>query len=130
MCRHYSTGIKFKLVAWRFEESNNGRRKNSRCSSRKVKRLGGITHITKRFTTQNKETKIIVNSPWVKEHVLFKDKSKYHAKSDYGKMMSFLTSYTSAGKNKNDDVPDGMAQFALFVQSLTGNKVEIFKRPF
>ncbi len=120
---------KHKVQACRFESNNAGGR-TADVVQEKVKKLGGITHITKRFTTQNKETKIIVNSPWVKEHVLFKDKSKYHAKSDYGKMMSFLTSYTSAGKNKNDDVPDGMAQFALFAQSLTGNKVEIFKRPF
>lgn len=121
--------VKHKVQACRFESNNAGGR-TADVVQEKVNKLGGITHITKRFTTTNKETKIIVNSPWVKEHVFFKDKSKYHAKSDYGKMMNFLTSYTSAGKNKNDDVPDGMAQFALFVQSLTGNKVEIFKRPF
>ena len=38
------------------------------------------TRITKKFTTQNKETKIIVNSGWVKEHVLIKDKSMYTPK--------------------------------------------------
>jgi hypothetical protein len=35
-----------------------------------------------------------------------------------------------AGKNKFDDVPDGMAQLAEFVQSFAMNKVEIVKRPF
>ena len=29
-----------------------------------VKKKGGITHITTKFTTANKETKIIVNSAW------------------------------------------------------------------
>lgn len=121
--------FKRKVQMCRFESNNAGGRAADEVN-RLLKEKGGFTHITKRFTTANKETKIIVNSPWVKEHVLFKDKTKYGPKSDYDKMMKFLTSYTSAGKNKNDDVPDGMAQFALFVQSLTGNKVEIFKRPF
>jgi hypothetical protein len=35
-----------------------------------------------------------------------------------------------AGKNKNDDVPDGFAQLSEFAQSLEGNKVTVFKRPF
>ena len=91
---------------------------------------GGITHITTKFTTANKETKIIVNSPWVKEHCLFKDESMYKRKSDYGKMMNFLCSYTMAGKNDHDDVPDGMAMLAEYAQSLVGAKVQIFPRPF
>ena len=70
-----------------------------------MKKKGGITHITTKFTTTNKETKIIVNSAWVKEHCLFKDASLYQRKSDYGKMMDMLCSYTMAGKNKHDDVP-------------------------
>ena len=78
----------------------------------------------------NKETKIIVYSAWVKEHCLFKDSSLYQKKSDYGKMMDMLCSYTVAGKNKHDDVPDGMAMLAEYAQSLSGQKVEVFKRPW
>ena len=87
-------------------------------------------YITTKFTTANKETKIIVNSAWVKEHCLFKDASLYQKKSDYGKMMDMLCSYTVAGKNKHDDVPDGMAMLAEYAQSLSGQKVEIFQRPW
>jgi hypothetical protein len=76
------------------------------------------------------ETKIIVNSPWVKEHVLFKDKTKIKSNTDYSRMMNFLKTYTQKGKNKTDDVPDGMAQFALFVQSLIAGQVTVIKRPF
>ena len=50
-----------------------------------VKNNGGITKITTKFTTSNKETKIILNSAWVKEHCLFKDNSMYKKKDDYGK---------------------------------------------
>lgn len=35
-----------------------------------------------------------------------------------------------AGKNKHDDVPDGMAMLAWFAQSLAGNKVTVFERYF
>lgn len=121
--------VKHKVKACRFESNNAGGRTADTVQGL-IKKQNGITHITKKFTTGNKETKIIVNSPWVKEHVLFKDKSKYKPKSDYGKMMNFLTSYTLMGKNKNDDVPDGMAQFAIFAQSLTSGQVKAFKRPF
>lgn len=95
-----------------------------------LKTLGGITHITTKFTTANKETRIIVNSEWVKNHCLFKDKSMYTGNSEYGTMMRLLTTYSMMGKNKHDDVPDGMAMFADFVQSLSGNSVEVVKRPF
>jgi hypothetical protein len=45
-------------------------------------------------------------------------------------MIDVLCSYTVMGKNKHDDVPDGMAMLSEYVQSLTGNKVEVFQRPF
>lgn len=95
-----------------------------------VKAKGGKTHITKKRTLANKETKIIVNSPFVKEHVLFLDPQMYKRGSMYGKMMEKLCSYTVAGRNKHDDVPDGFAQYALFVQNMGGNRAEIVKRPF
>lgn len=95
-----------------------------------IKERGGVTRITTKYTTTNKETKIIVNSTWVKEHCLFKDKSLYKKSSEYGKMVDMLCSYTMAGKNKHDDVPDGMAMLAEFSQNMAGGKIEIIKRPF
>lgn len=90
----------------------------------------GITKITTKFTTSNKETKIILNSAWVKEHCLFKDNSLYKKKEDYGRMMDMPCSYTMAGKNKHDDVPDGMAMLAQYAQSLARNRVTVFERYF
>ena len=66
----------------------------------------------------------------MKEHCLFKDESLYKKNSEYGKMVNMLCSYTMAGKNKNDDVPDGMAMLAEFAQSLGANVVTVFQRPF
>ena len=118
-----------KVKMCRFESNSAGRRIAEKIQC-EVKRMGGITNITTKFTTANKETKIIVNSAWVKEHCLFLDESKYKRNTDYGRMMDMLCSYTMAGKNKHDDVPDGMAMFAEFAQSLNGAVVEVFSRPF
>lgn len=109
-------------------ESNNGGDRVALEVNKKVEEKGGRCNITTKYTSSNKETKIIVNADWVKKHVLFKDKELYLPKNDYGKMMSFLLSYSVAGKNSTDDVPDGLASFALFAQSLRGTKVQIWSR--
>lgn len=121
--------VRDKVKTCRFESNSAGRRVAEKIQG-EVKKRGGITNITTKFTTVNKETKIIVNSAWVKEHCLFKDSSLYTKKSDYGKMMDMLCSYTMAGKNKHDDVPDGMAMLAEYAQSLTAARVEVFQRPW
>ena len=95
-----------------------------------MKERGGIASIDTRFTTSNKETKIIVNAPWVKEHVLFRDRTTLKRDKSYRTMLSLLCSYTMAGKNKHDDVPDGMAQLALYAQSLAGNVAKVGHRPY
>lgn len=95
------------------------------------KEIGGHAHVTTRFTTANKETKIIVNSGWVKENVYFPDESLYSKQSDMGRFMDMLCTYTVAGKNPHDDVPDAIAQYAEFYQkSIMVNTVEVFRRPF
>lgn len=112
-----------------FESNRDGDRVAYEVSSR-LKDVGARCNITTHYTLQNKETKIIVNADWVKKHVLFKDKSMYTPKEDYGVMMNFLTSHTVTGKNKVDDVVDGLASFALYV---TGNQpmvAKIIKSPF
>ena len=121
--------IRFKVKMSRFE-SNSAGGKVAEKVQKEVKERGGITHITTKYTTANKETKIIVNSPWVKEHCLFKDNSVIKHDKEYRKALNFLCGYTMAGKNRNDDIPDGMAMLAEFVQALEGNKAVVVKRPF
>ena len=111
-------------------ESNSAGGKVAEKVLNEIKARGGRTKITTRYTTQNKETKIIVNSPWVKEHCLFLDNSMLKGNKEYRRMLNFLTGYTMAGKNKNDDVPDGMAQFALYAQSFAQMRVEVIQRPW
>lgn len=119
--------VKHHVQQARFESNKEGSRTANEVE-RLVKAKGGRCHITKKYTTQNKETKIIVNSSWVKEHVIFKDITEYEPKSDYGVMMSFLCSYTQLGKNKHDDAPDTLAMFAQFVDALLGGEGQVVKR--
>ena len=93
-----------------------------------MKDRGGATRITKKHTQVNKEAKIISNSPFIQNNILFLDDKVIPKKSDYEKMMRLLCSYTLKGKNKHDDVPDGLAQYADFVISLVGNKVTLRER--
>ena len=112
----------------RFESNSAGGRIAEKVQ-REITAKGGKTKITTKFTTANKETKIIVNSPFIKEHFLFKDDTVIKDK-EYKRALSFLCSYTMAGKNKHDDVPDAFAQMAEYIQSMRGNKVQIFDRFF
>ena len=121
--------LQHRVQMSRFESNSAGGRVAQKVQEQ-VKAKGGITNITTKYTTANKETKIIVNSPWVKEHCLFKDDTIIRDDKEYRRALNFLCTYTMAGKNKKDDVPDAFAMLSEFCQSLVGNKVEVFARPF
>ena len=96
-------------------ESNNGGDRFASDVDEVLKKMGGFTNITTKFTESNKETRIIVNADWVKQNVLFKDESMYDIKDDYGIMMSWLCRYSIVGKNEHYDVPDAFANAALYM---------------
>lgn len=98
-------------------ESNAGGDRLAHEVNKIVTEKGGRCNITTKPTETNKETRIIVNSDWVKKNCLFRMREDYTAKSDYGVFMSQMFSYSIAGKNKHDDVVDCMANFALFVSN-------------
>lgn len=127
--RLVSALLHHKVHLSRFE-SNSAGGKVAEKVQREVKEKNGRTKITTKYTTANKETKIIVNSPYVKEHFLFKDNSVLKTDKEYRKALGMLCGYTMAGKNKHDDVPDAFAMLAEFIQSLEANTVKVFKRPF
>ncbi|MBQ2433131.1 MAG: phage terminase large subunit, partial [Clostridia bacterium] len=121
--------VRHKVKQCRFESNSAGGRIAQKIQE-DVKKRGGVTHVTTKYTTANKETKIIVNSAFVKERFLFLDESKYKRNTDYGRMMDMLCSYTMSGKNRHDDVPDAMAMLAEYAQGLSAAKVEVFQRPW
>lgn len=82
--------------------------------------------IEKKYTTTNKETRIIVNSPWVIKHVIFKDPECYTPKSDYGEFMSWLCAYSQLGKNPHDDAPDMVAMLAVRESGTNGVQTEVY----
>ena len=111
-------------------ESNRGGTLFAQNVGKRVRELGGITNITTKWTQSNKNTRIEINSSWVKSHCLFKDESLYNEDHEYMVAMKMLTSYTSMGKNRNDDVPDVLAMFVDFVNSFASNRVSVMRRPF
>ena len=112
-------------------ESNNGGDRVSFEVNKRVIEKGGRCNITDKPTETNKETRIIVNADWIKKHVLFRDKELYNAKDDYGIMMNWLLTYSLVGKNVHDDVPDGLANFALYVtKPKRVASVEAVENPF
>lgn len=122
--------LRHQMQQCQFESNVGGDRFASNVAKR-VEQESGRCNITTKPTESNKETKIIVNADWVKKHVLFKDKSMYSPKDEYGVMMKWLMNYSVTGKNAHDDIPDGWAMFALFATA--GNRtarVEAVMNPF
>jgi hypothetical protein len=118
-----------KVEACQFESNNGGDRVALEVSNR-VKEAKAYCNITQQYTTQNKETKIIVYAPWVKQHIIFKDKSMYNPGDDYGRMMGFLLSYSPVAKNKHDDVPDVFSSFAKWKNIPEAPPTIVGRRPF
>ena len=121
--------LKHHVYYARFESNSAGGRIAQKVQE-EVKKKGGITKITTKFTTANKETKIIVASGFAKENFLFKDEEYCKEHKEYKTAMNFLCSYTMAGRNKHDDVPDAIAMLVDFIDSFQRGKVEIFQRPW
>lgn len=110
-------------------ESNSAGGRVAQCVQEEVRKRGGRTKITTKFTTQNKETKIVMASPFVKEHFLFKDPSVIKDKT-YRAFMNNVCSWTMNGKAKHDDGPDSLAMLADYAETFISGQVQIFARPF
>lgn len=121
--------LKHRVQAARFESNSAGGRIAADVQKR-VKEEGGRTKITTKFSTTNKETRIIIAAGYAKEHFLFKDESAYKGDKEYRLAMSMLCGYTMAGKNKNDDLVDSIAMLVDYSESFRLAKVEVMKRPF
>ena len=142
VCENYSpdvveNSVVSKLLQHKVQqaqfESNVAGGKMAQVVQERVTQAGGITSITTKWTQAHKETKIQVNAPWVKTHCLFRDDTILGGRewSEYRLFLRQLMSYSLKGKNKHDDVPDALAQLALYVtkQSVV-QKVKLQKRWF
>jgi len=120
--------VKHNVHMGRFESNSAGGRV-AQAVQAMIKQQGGRTKLTTKYTTQNKETKIIMASPFVKEHFLFKDDS-VTKDSEYRRFMNMVCSYSMAGKNKWDDPVDALAMLADYVQTFSAGQAIVFARPF
>lgn len=99
-----------------------------------IDNMGGRCVIEKKLSSANKETRIIVNSPWVIKHVLFLEPKTpeypdgYTAQSEYGQFMSYLTSYSQLSKNATDDAPDMVTMLAIHEGGFDGTVTETMTR--
>lgn len=121
--------LRNRVQACQFESNAGGDRVAEEVNKR-IKDAGGYCNITQQYTTQNKETKIIVYAPWVKEHVLFKDKSLYRANEDYGVFMGMVLSHSVSGKVLHDDPVDVLASFAKWKTVPEARPATVMKSPF
>ena len=119
--------LKHRVKMCRFE-SNAAGGKVADTVDAEVKRRGGNTHITRKTSLAQKETRIQVNSPMVKNRFLFK--SNFDRATQYGAFMTYLTNYVLSGRNKHDDAPDAMAMLANFIESMSASIVKLAYRPW
>lgn len=127
--RIVDTLVSRKVKMCRFE-SNRAGYKFAENIEKKIKEKNGITQITTKWTQTNKETRIVVSAGYVKQHFLFRDESLYKFDKEYRTAMKFVCGYSMRGRNKHDDVVDGLSQLVDFCQSLTVNRASISRRWF
>lgn len=109
-------------------ESNRGAGRIAESVQEKVRQRGGVTRITTKWTQSNKESRIIAQSPIVKQYCLFKAESEYS--KEYRTAITMLCGWTMAGKNKHDDVPDAFSMLAEFIVNQESGRATIMQRIF
>lgn len=92
-------------------------------------RAAGLPIVMKtKYSTENKDTRILADSGWVKQKCLFRcDDARG---SEYERFMNQLFSYNAKSKNKHDDVPDAMSMLRRFCDSSLKARVKAFARPW
>ena len=108
----------------RFESNSAGGRVADSVGE-KCKALGHAVTIRKKFSTENKETRILGDSAWVKQNCLFRSGQ---VSGDYERFLTQLTRYTTEGRNKHDDAPDAMSMYKRFADSLRKARIEPVRR--
>jgi len=90
-------------------ESNSMGAMFSRYLQKEVK-----TKILPVHNTTNKVTRIIMQSVWIQEKIIF----VVDERPECQQFIQNVLSFSKEGKNKNDDAPDCMAGLAIFAQSM------------
>jgi len=103
-----------QIIDWHIEtdviETNFGGKSFVRNIKRLVKEGGSKALIKGKFTTRNKETRILMKAAFIKEYFVFRN--DYEPGSEYDRFMQSLCSYMEAGKNEHDDANDAATGLA------------------
>lgn len=86
---------------------------------------GHVIRIETKYTTENKEVRILSDAGWIKERCLFRADPP---NADYRKFMDMLARYTVEGKVKNDDAPDAMSLYKRFATGLVKARATAARR--
>ena len=119
--------MEHRVKMCRFESNAAGGRIATEVDE-KIKEKNGTCSITTKYSTQNKETRIIVGSMWVKAHCLFK--AVEQRTKEYDKAMQLLCGFSHVSKTRKDDVPDALAMLSDFAQSFAQNTITVHRRWF
>lgn len=80
-----------------------------------------------KYSTANKETRIMNDAPWIKTKCFFKADPPDR---DYRNFLKMLCSYTVTGRNPHDDAADAMSMYARFSDSMRVVRCEAVSRPW
>ena len=102
---------KYNVKRAKFESNNGGKG-----FALKVKELiRGRTYIEWKHTVKNKHTRIIMESPNIKENFYFRE--DIEPGSEYYSYVNDLLKYKKIGGNKHDDAPDGTTMMSEFTNN-------------
>ena len=106
----------------RFESNNGGKQ----FAKDIAKQTPGCS-ITWRPTSSNKETRILMDAAWIKQHCVFRrqrlDKEGNAIMDEYHKAMQQVLSYVKGVTNQKDDAPDSLSMLRRFIEELGLNYV-------
>lgn len=111
-------------------ESNNGGDEYAKQVGRMLAEAGHLCAVQTKRTSSNKETRILAAQPWIQEHVVFPDSSRYGQGTDMDRFMGQLFGYVLDGKNPHDDAPDSLSMLANMLARRTKAKATAVRRPF
>lgn len=108
-------------------ESNAGGGRVARTVEDECRLKGHAIEMRTKYSTANKDTRIMNDAPWIKTKCLFRADPPDR---DYRNFMRLLTSYTVTGKNPHDDAADAMSMYARFSESMRVVRCEPVCRPW
>lgn len=101
-------------------ESNNGGKSFARNIRSAIDRLKGRTIVKWFHQSQNKEARILTQSSWVMNKLLF----PVNWKSKWPDYYVDMNKFQRKGKNKHDDAPDATTGLAEIIQAFVNNTLD------